>query len=344
MKICWGTKPVGNVRGNHVGYDTTNERLMKAVSGYAEITDSAKVAVHYCHPLYFKPIEGKKNIIFTMFEAENAEYFFPQAFEKADMIFTPTKFCQEVFEKITNKKVEVIPLGVNNKKFKYKRRDWDASKSQKFRWLFYGAPNPRKYSILEKIYSYLFSGWDLVELYIKTTGQDMATGIQQLSDSGIKFEEKDGVVRSENWIFDNRFLPVEDVVDLMHSAHGGLCLHMGEGFGANALEMMSTGLPIVISDYSGTKDFCNEKNSYPVKTIRIKTSAIFGPSEDASSMIPVYAGFPDEMDALSKIKDVMIDYKRAQKVGLLASNSASQFNWEASARKLVNLVRALDTP
>lgn len=344
MKICWGTKPSGTARGNHVGYDTTNDRLMRAVSRYAELSDSARVAVHYCHPLYFKPVEGKRNIIFTMFEAENAEYFFPEAFSQADMIFTPTKFCQDVFEKITDKRVVVIPLGVNNKKFKFKQRHWQPDKGQRFRWLFYGAPNPRKYSILEKLYSYLFRGWDVVELYIKTTGVNMEVGMDELKNSGVDFVENDGVITSENWTFDNRYLPVDEVVDLMHSAHGGLCLHMGEGFGANALEMMSTGLPIVISDYSGTKDFCDNRNSYPVKTIKIRTSALFGPSQDATSIIPVYTGFPDEMDALTKIKDVMVDYNKALKIGRNASNTASQFSWDNSAKKLIGAVKALDTP
>lgn len=344
MKICWGVKPLGNTRGNHVGYDTTNERLMRAVSRYAEITDSAKIAVHYCHPLYFKPIDGKKNIIFTMFEADNADYFFPEAFDRAEGIVTPTNFCKDAFIKITDKRVFVVPLGVNNKQFRYKRRQWLPHKGQKFRWLFYGAPNPRKYSILEKVYSYLFKDWDMVELYIKTTGVQIENGVRELEKAGIEFSEKDGVVVSDNWIFDNRYLPVEEVINIMHSSHGGLCLHMGEGFGANALEMMSTGLPIVISDYSGTKDFANEKNSYPVKTVTIKTSAIFGPSDKSESVIPVYAGFPDEMDALTKIKDVMTDYNQALSKGLFASQTAGEFNWDQSAKKLIKAAKAIDTP
>lgn len=344
MKICWGTKPVGNTTGNHVGYDTTNLRLMKHLSRYAELSESAKIAIHYCHPLFFRPIKNKINIIFTMFEAENAEYFFPEAFEQAEMILTPTNFCREVFEKITTKKVMVVPLGVNHKDFFYRKRQWQPERGQKFRWLFYGAPNPRKYSVIEKIYSYLFKEWDMVELYIKTTGVDMENGIKQLESSGVNFKNEEGVIKSDNWYFDNRFLPVSEVVKLMHSAHGGLCLHMGEGFGANALEMMSTGLPIVISDYSGTKDFANAKNAFPVKTIKIRTSAIFGPNQDSSSMIPVYAGFPDEMDALTKIKDVMADYKAAQKIGLRASNDASRFSWDNSARTLLRVIKALDTP
>jgi glycosyltransferase involved in cell wall biosynthesis len=279
-----------------------------------------------------------------MFEADNAEYFFPEAFDQAEAIFTPTNFCKDSFVKITNKKVYVVPLGVNHKKFKFKRREWRPDKGEKFRWIFYGAPNPRKYSILEKVYSYLFKDWDMVELYIKTTGVPIESGIRELQKSGIDFHEDNGVVTSENWIFDNRYLPVDEVVKLMHSAHGGLCLHMGEGFGANALEMMSTGLPIVISDYSGTKDFANEKNAYPVKTVTIKTSAIFGPGHSSESTIPVYAGFPDEMDALTKIKEVMTNYNQAIKKGEFASQAAGEFSWDNSARKLLAAIKTLDTP
>ena len=68
----------------------------------------------------------------------------------------------------------------------------------------------------------------------------------------------------------NRFAMINDHVSsleiygLTNACDAYLSLHRGEGFGLGVAEAMSLGVPVVVSDYSATTEFCNKENSMPV--------------------------------------------------------------------------------
>lgn len=68
----------------------------------------------------------------------------------------------------------------------------------------------------------------------------------------------------DKFVMINDYLSDADVISLTKACDVYLSLHRGEGFGLGVAEAMSLGLPVVVSDYSATKEFCNEENSIPV--------------------------------------------------------------------------------
>lgn len=68
----------------------------------------------------------------------------------------------------------------------------------------------------------------------------------------------------------NRFAMINDhissleIYGLTNACDAYLSLHRGEGFGLGVAEAMSLGVPVVVSDYSATTEFCNKENSMPV--------------------------------------------------------------------------------
>jgi len=52
-----------------------------------------------------------------------------------------------------------------------------------------------------------------------------------------------------------------DLLRLMAESHVLLSLHRSEGFGMHIAEAMITGLPVMVTDYSGTTDFCTNANA-----------------------------------------------------------------------------------
>jgi glycosyltransferase involved in cell wall biosynthesis len=55
--------------------------------------------------------------------------------------------------------------------------------------------------------------------------------------------------------------PHAELLKLMASAHCLVSLHRSEGFGMHIAEAMVTGLPVMVTDYSGTTDFCTNQNA-----------------------------------------------------------------------------------
>ena len=69
---------------------------------------------------------------------------------------------------------------------------------------------------------------------------------------------------SNKVIFIDEYLTEQDVFNLTNTCDVYISLHRAEGFGLGIAEAMSLGKPVIVTDYSSTKEFCNASNSIPV--------------------------------------------------------------------------------
>jgi len=331
MRVQWVTRPRQNADGNFLGYSTAVARMRLELSKIADLKDDAPVALTFGAPRIFRPVEGKTNVFFTMCESRTM-YHDPVEREDAlaklraaDVIVTPSRFCAEIFAEITPRPVKVCHLGVDTQFFRPVTR-LPPIAGRPFRWLYCGALNGRKFSMLPAIANRLFArARGALELYVKTTGVDVRDTLKTLEESGDAVEVEPGLWRGQGGWFDNRKLPVAELRELYAEAHAGFCLHHGEGWGLVPLEMMRTGLPIVISDYSGTREYADTSNAFLVPV---------GPGTDTEV-------WPDELAALQALDRVMSDYRTALKVGRKAARDAAGFTWGAAARRLRAILSGL---
>src|SRR6185295_2786220 len=56
-----------------------------------------------------------------------------------------------------------------------------------------------------------------------------------------------------------------DLARLYHEAHCFVLPTRGEGFGMPILEAMATGLPVIVTGYSGHLDFCNPTTTHLIQ-------------------------------------------------------------------------------
>lgn len=72
------------------------------------------------------------------------------------------------------------------------------------------------------------------------------------------------------------FLSQEEIYSLTNACDVYLSLHRGEGFGLGIAEAMSLGKPVVVTDYSGPKEFCTPENSFtiPYKIVPVQDDQI----------------------------------------------------------------------
>ena len=330
LRVEW-ISPVNDkdIIGNSLGYGLANKNLKTALEKQNTLEWRKAPALHFVTPQFFFRIPNKKNYIMTMCEHEWLSDDYKIAFEKADAIITVSNFCKSVFERYTDKPIYVCPLGVDTSIWTAKKRVFKPGK-QKFRWLYCGAPNLRKFSIMEEVWKIFLKDFADVELYIKTTGADIP-------------EELGDIVHSNNWIIDNRKLNIKDLVKLYHSAHAMVFLHLGEGYGLTALEAMATQMPVVVSNHTGTLDFCNKTNSFPVSVDMGKIQVLVGKGGDVQTK-EIDAGIPSIISAMTQMASVMYKYDKANDIARQAVKDARKLTWENAAKRLKEIIENLDSP
>lgn len=364
----WNNEVVG---GRLFGY-TASSRFLKIflLGEGVELTDDAHTAVHYCHPFLYRPIKGKKNIIFTMHESTDIDQDFLRAFANCDGILTPTEFCRDVFRKHERRvPIRVSPLGYASMYYTYKERQRPEVISGSIdqicdRLLWYidqlepkmkrGNVLPerpyRPIKLFEKMeplvlkepFVYMYSGapnarkgWARVVSAWSHFFDELPWCLLYAKTSQV-YSDGD-VSHVNNVIADTRRFVISDLNEMLHEAHCFVSPSMGEGMGLTVLEAMGTGLPIITTKWSGHLDFCNDDNSYFVSHILEKAAQ---GKEDELLLTAAIADIPD---VGRKMVEVFRNYGEALAKGRNGYKLvSSKFTWEKAARKLIENIKELE--
>lgn len=321
MNIFWGSDYDEDLSiGNAYGYKIHNDTLKKYVSRIATVTrdiDSADVAIYILSPEYFRgKVEGVPTFVFTMFEGTTLPSIYVDSLSRADYILTPSTWVKSLFEKyFPPEKVFVVNHGVEPD-FSFVSRKRPHNKQ--FRYLWVGAPNPRKgWEELLYIWTRLgFFNDPSLELYLKTT-------------------RVGNVQRRKNIVVDGRNLTREDLVKLYHDSHCFILPTRGEGFGLTLAEAMRTGLPSIATNYSGLTDFFDSKVGYPIDySLGDGEITFLGDKLKENTKI----AFPNVEEIVANMVWIRDNYKQALKVAEKGSiRIRTRFTWEKSAETLVGV-------
>ncbi len=295
--------------GNSFGYFRVCEELrrsLRATSAYAEEAASADAIVQVMPAHSFVASAGAFNVLLTMFEAEFLPPEFVDRCRAAEMVIVPSEYNRRLFA-AAGVVAEVCALGVAIDRFEMFHRERPAP-DEPFRYLWAGAPNPRKgWRVLEQAWYRHLHANSSVELYVKTSA------------------EEEAIRRAGNVTIDTRRLTDGEMAALYRSAHCFVFPSHGEGFGLTLAEAMATGLPAIFSNYGGPRDFADEHNAYPVP-VRMIPVDYFGSN---------LAGAPEAEDVAARMHEVRSRYDTALAKGELAARAiAGRFSWQVSARTL----------
>lgn len=394
IPLFWAT-PEHDLVANALGYNTHNKYMRKHSEPFFNYDEKAEIALTIAPGNKFHPIPGKFNVLFTMWEFLDVPPSYIEGINRADALIVPCKFCKDVFSGYFPKdRIYVCHEGVDPDLYKFKQRVQpnaagayrcekckiggaamtgmsipckkcgkkltEIRKGERFRFLWLGAPNPRKgYPFLLEMVK-IFENVPGAEIYLKTTMPKLTwwTTIKNTWKKRKKIFKKESRERMSLWrmirripkpyynervvtmgkyknvFLDTRKLPTNELIDLYHSAHCFVMPHLGEGWGLTLCEAMATGCPSISVAETGCKDFFDEKVGYPLKTAIISQDL-----REDYDLPEARAYVPNTKDLLEKMTYVMANYGEAAKKGKLASDRIrSKFTWDLAGKRLRDVI------
>jgi len=322
MKIAWMSD--WDAWGNGKGYTVHNNNMREqAVKHGAELSsiEDCEIALDVVIPPTYRPVPGKFNVLFTMYEMDQIPPNWIPYIQRADMLIVPCQHNKHIFAQHFDGPIEVCQEGFNPKDFPYVKRETPAA-DKHFNFLWVGASNPRKG------YEFLCGAWDL---WLNTQPQDVINKTRLIMKT-TKAKEDESIKSMFNSIIDNRKLPFEELKAIYYAAHAFVLPSLGEGWGLTLHEAQASGLPCIYTPWSGPVDFMLPKSSYPLKfkiggmaAIRIGTDG----SRERQHIGNVAK--PDVFHIVKRMEQVYYDYERATaKAKKAAAHLHEHFTWDDS--------------
>lgn len=239
--------------------------MLSAISG-KEVGEKGPI-IHIREAQDFHPIDGRYNIGFTMLETDRLPPLWVEKCNRMEQVWVPSTFNMESFLKsgVHPEKLRLVPLSVDIQRFhpnvspmKGLREPDQFLFITNFEWV------PRKgYDILLQAYLEEFSSADPVKLVMKTY-------------DGSCFEPKGSKMR-QAWecMVETRNIQPPPAVDFITcglsfdeipSFYTAGDIYViptrGEGWNLPALEAMSSGIPVIATNWSAHLDFITPENGF----------------------------------------------------------------------------------
>jgi glycosyltransferase involved in cell wall biosynthesis len=286
----------------------------------------SRVVVHFCPPHHFRPYKGRRNVLFSMWEADQLPQELVPFFLQADAHVVPSEYCRAIWE-AHGLTAAVAPLGLAEP---FRSCEWERARlpAGRLRYLWIGAPSRRKgWELLAPAWGAAFNASQApVELYVKSIG---APGQQDLRyfDGRKEVTPTEAAEHRQMIIVDRRDLDVDELVRLYQSAHVFIFPTFGEGFGLPALEAMATGCLVVAPMVGGMTEFLSPR-----------TGVVLRRSETA--LVQYGAAFTTQVPSvqdLARTLPALVDFWGSPAAELLRRagvEHARTFTWDRTAAVL----------
>ncbi|MBK9272867.1 MAG: glycosyltransferase family 4 protein [Saprospiraceae bacterium] len=271
-------------------------------------------------PFSFHLNKSKFKIANTMAESDEIGEPWVNACNSMDMVVVPNEFQKRVFEKSgVTVPVSVIRHGTWTEMFPYCERP----QKSKFRFGIVGYLNDRK-GVFELMKAFVseFDNNEPVELYLKSSNKEFGF-YRYFSDDRI--------------ITDTRHVSPEDLRDIYYSFDCFVFPSKAEGVGQPPREAMSTGLPTIVTNYSGLEEIADSEYAYPLEPISYSK----GVNPHALEQPGNWANI-DIQELMYWMRYVYEHQDEAREKGKRASKHINTHHtWEACAKDMIKLLKTI---
>ena len=294
-----------------IGYGKIVEGLRKALSNQVTLDEQAESVVYVTTPNMVKGwYQGQKVSFITMWETNQLPSKIKDFLPYVDTVIVPSMHNFDLFSQFHNN-VHMIPLGVDRAVW----RTSDVIPHGKFRILCGGSEWHRKgLGVVLEVFQKL--ALPDAELCIKIVPPYLyapdLTGIPNVT------------------VYD-KWMTETDEADLVRSCDLFVSASRGEGFGLMPLQAISAGVPVVLTNAHGHREFAD------LATHRISTTSV-----------PCENGFwggagdwdePNRDELAAAILDVYKNRGKYRRQATLTAPAVGSFSWGTAADQLLQIVK-----
>ena len=209
------------------------------------------------------------NIGYWAWELEKIPAEWVHAARYVNAVFCPSEFTSQTIRKYTDKPVETVPhpvaLGTARSGMRARLKLSDQAFVVSSLFSFGSALERKNPYAAVTAFTTAFGEAEDAWLILKSNHG---------GNSGEKKQFLDFIKPYPNIRLIDDIWEKDEVLGLIKASDVYLSLHRSEGFGLPIAEAMLLGTPTVVTDWSGSRDFCNESNSFPVSytLIPVKSS------------------------------------------------------------------------
>lgn len=305
----------------------------------------SSVHLHFCMPHQVKLSSDKRNIVFTMFEADRIPQDWVTKTHSFDLTIVPFEFAKKAWidSGVPAKLVKKCPLGVDLDRFKpgvqpLKLQTTDGRSAADFaiRFLNISEANPRKNLIgLLRAWLIATSRSDDAALILKPgfytakSHERLAKEIATLEQELCKKLDQAGQIF---WL--TGAVPEVGLPSIFAAATHYISASLGEGFDLPMVEAAASGLQLVAPRHSAYLDYLNDETAY---MLPVKPELARFPNDPALDQMFTGAHWwrPDLDAMIGTISDIIA--KRApSKPG--TRDAVSHLTWTNTAATLLKII------
>jgi len=210
-------------------------------------------------------LDNSHVIGFYLWELEEVPKAHLLGLELVDEVWVPTEFVAAAYEKLIPNKVSLVKKALQVPEIVANDRSKFGISEGSYAFLLsfdYHSCTERKNPVVAvQAFLEAFDKDDDVTLVVKTT--DFAPN--HWGDPFLQWQAVQALAESDNRIVViEDFLENDDFFALINSCDAVVSTHRAEGFGYLPAYAIWLGKSVIVTDYSGTRDFCNKDNSYLV--------------------------------------------------------------------------------
>ena len=301
----------------------------------ARFYDPSAPCIRIWHQFDLAQFVGRgPHVGFPIFELDSFNKQEKHQLKSLDRIIVCSNWAKEVIAQDLGQeyadKTSVVPLGVDTDLFKPTTRE----SPSKYIFFNCGKWEVRKgHDILGEAFAKAFTSDDNVELWLMTNNPfctpEEAKRWESIYINNPLF--KYGKIK-----FIPRVEKHEDVYKIMSQVDCGIFPSRAEGWNLEALEMMSCGKPIIITDYSAHTEFCNNFNSELINIedteLAFDNKWFFGQGNWAKIG-------PHEINQIAdKMRKLYTNNVRYNEYGV---EQARILTWNNTAEKIINVLESI---
>lgn len=319
--------------------DSEDQELVDLMN-YCEVDqENTQITINNHLPVNMKEPIGKYSIYLQPWNIQFISTYL-ELIRKGQVmeIWVYSKFTKELCVKagIPEKKIKIIPLGVDKTIYHYHVMPLELEEASGFRFLF--IVNPTEKDTLEallKAYNQEFSIEDDVSLIIKQIDLDVANND---SDAYKRLFNYTLDPNSPNILFINQEMSEQEMAGLYKTCNCLVYLNNEAGFVLPVIEAMACGTPAIVPNVGPGRDYCDIETSFllPIHADTLEQKELTSPDSSSWSNI--------EQSPLRKmLRYVYKNIDEVKKKGKKASERIlAASTWKQSADVILNELKRSD--